>query len=468
MPLSNRLLSCLSRALILTGLLLAAAPASAQYDPQATFAPFEMGQAVNAYRSSNGLPGPQYWQNRADYTIHATLNPDQTAPSLSGDEIITYTNNSPDTLGQLWVQLDQNVYRPDSRSNLANGTAPRGTSEGVVLDKVEIERGGKFVAAPYLVSDTRMRVTLPAPLPGHGARTRLQVVWHFAIPGQWGGRMGWGMAKAGPIYDIAQWYPRMCVYDDIRGWDTAPYLAQEFYLEYGDFDYFVTVPSAMIVAGTGELVNPKVVLTAEQRARLARARASDATVMIRAPGEIGEPATRPRQGGTQTWHFHMHDTRDVAFSASAEFAWDAARINLPGGKSALAMSVYPAESAGNDRWGRSTEYLKDAVEHFSRRWYPFPWPVAINVAGPASGMEYPGLAFDGIQDKGKALFWITAHEIGHSWFPMLVGFDERRNAWMDEGFNTFIDVYESDDFNRGEYGPKRDSEYAPGGRQSGR
>ncbi|MGN6620202.1 MAG: M1 family aminopeptidase, partial [Sphingomonas sp.] len=252
-------------------------------------------------------------------------------------------------------------------------------------------------------------------------------------------------------------------YDDIRGWDTAPYLAQEFYLEYGDFDYWVTVPSNMLVAGSGELVNPQDVLTRQQLERFDRAKASDATVMIRSPQEIGDPASRPKQGGTLTWHYRMHDTRDVAFSASSVFAWDAARINLPGGKSALAESFYPAESQGNARWGRSTEYMKDAVENFSKRWYPYPWPAAINIAGPATGMEYPGIVFDGINDAGKALFWISAHEIGHGWFPMIVGSNERRDAWMDEGFNTFIDTYESDDFNHGEYGPKRDSEYAPGG-----
>jgi len=218
----------------------------------------------------------------------------------------------------------------------------------------------------------------------------------------------------------------------------------------------------MIVAGSGELLNPQDVLTPQQQARLAAARRSDRTVMIREPDRIGDPQTRPKTGPL-TWHFHMDNSRDVAFSASSAFAWDAARINLPSGKSSLAMSFYPAESAGPDRWARSTEYMKDAVERYSAKYYPYPWPAAINIAGPASGMEYPGIVFDGVEDKGKELFWISAHEIGHSWFPMIVGFDERRNAWMDEGFNTFIDTYESDEFNRGEYAPKRDSEYAPGG-----
>jgi len=435
------------------------------YNPREAFAPRTMSQPVNRYRSSNGLPGPDYWQNRADYVIHATL--DDKTPSLSGEETITYTNNSPDTLDVLWMQLDQNLYRKDSRgAHAGNGSHDYGqnTSDGYTLDSVEVFDGKSFVKVDSLVNDTRLRITLPAALKGGGAQTRVRIRWHFTIPGEWGGRMAWGMAKDGPIYDLAQWYPRMAVYDDIRGWDTLPYLAQEFYLEYGDFDYYVNVPADMLVAGSGELVNAKEVLTAEELKRFEQARTSDATVMIRSPDEIKDPATRPAsKDGRLTWHFHMNDTRDVAFSASRVFAWDAARINLPNGRTSMAMSFYPAESQGKDRWGRSTEYMKDAVENYSKRWYSYPWPAAINIAGPATGMEYPGIVFDGIDDAGKELFWISAHEIGHGWFPMIVGFDERRDAWMDEGFNTFIDTYESDDFNRGEYAPKRDSEFAPGG-----
>ncbi|WP_237452174.1 M1 family metallopeptidase [Qipengyuania algicida] len=456
----------------IAALLLTSLPAMAQsnaqadahkFDPVAAFAPFDMHQAVNVYRSSNGLPGPEYWQNRADYQIHASLNADAKVPSLKGSEVITYTNKSPDKLAELWLQLDQNRYRAGSRGAYAAGKPQGGTTDGYVLDSVEIEQGGSFVPAKTLVSDTRLRVTLPSLLAAKGGQIKLRISWHFDIPGAWGGRMAWGMAKDGPVYNLAQWYPRMAVYDDIRGWDTLPYLAQEFYLEYGNFDYYVTAPSDMIIAGSGALMNPQDVLTATQRKRLAEAHDSNATVFIIKRSEIGKASSRPKQGGTLTWHFHMNDTRDVAFAASKTFAWDAARINLPDGKSALAQSVYPAESAGDAAWGRSTQYLKDSVENFSRRWFTYPWPNAINVAGIASGMEYPGIVFDGINDRGKALFWITAHEIGHSWFPMIVGFDERRNAWMDEGFNTFIDTYESDDFNHGEYGPKRDSEYAPGG-----
>ena len=158
----------------------------------------------------------------------------------------------------------------------------------------------------------------------------------------------------------------------------------------------------------------------------------------------------------------MYNTRDVAFGASKAYMWDAAKVNLPGGKSALAMSVYPVESAGRNGWGRATEYLKKSMEYFSKKWFVYPYPVAVNEAGMAGGMEYPGIVFDGMNDKEGELYWVTAHEIGHNWFPMIVGSDERRYAFMDEGFNTFIDVYADDEFNNGEYAPKRDGEYAPG------
>jgi len=435
---------------------------TADYQPRETFAPFDMAQAVNNYRSGDGLPGPDYWQNRADYQIHATLDP--TAHAIVGEVTITYTNASPSALDVLWLQIEQNLYRPGSRGSLAQGAASRGNTDGMVLDKVTATLGTATTTITPVISDTRAQLPLPTPLAA-GGKAIIRIRYHYEVPSDsFGGRTGWMTAKNGaPIYSVAQWYPRMAVFDDIRGWDTAPYLAQEFYLEYGNFEYWLTVPSDMIVAGSGELQNPEEVLTPEEQRRLAMARRSDATVMIREPERVTDSATRPKQGGTLTWHYRMENTRDVAFSASSAFAWDAARINLPGGRTSLAMSLYPPESAGLAAWGRSTEYLKDSVERYSAKWFPYPWPNAINIAGPASGMEYPGIVFDGVADKGKELFWITAHEIGHSWFPMIVGFDERRHAWMDEGFNTFIDTYESDEFNKGEYAPKRDSEYAPGG-----
>ncbi|MEG9438064.1 M1 family metallopeptidase [Edaphobacter sp. HDX4] len=446
---------------------------SPTYNPVKTFAPFTMPDPVNAYRSSNGAPGPSYWQNEADYDLHPNI--DTANKQLSATETITYTNNSPDLLTSLWLHVEQNTYRKDSRSRLAGGAVrsrrrnspeqagPPPSSDGYAFDSVEIESGKQRTKADYLISDTRMQIRLAEPLKPHGGQLKIHIKYHYQIPGIWGGRTSWGKAKEGEIYDMAQWYPRMCVYDDLRGWDTLPYLGSEFYLEYGHFDYYVTVPSSFIVAGSGELVNPKEVLTSQEVARLEQAKNSDATVMILKPEEVGKPESRPRQDGTLTWHFHMDRTRDVAFSASPVFVWDAAKINLPDGKKSLAMSVYPPESIGDDAWTKSTEYVKNSVENFSKRWYPYPYPAAINVAGFSTGMEYPGIVFDGIPDKGAFLFWVTAHEIGHDWFPMIVGSNERRNAFMDEGFNTFIDIFESDEYAAGKYGPKRDSEYSAGG-----
>jgi Peptidase family M1 domain len=485
--------------LLLLALLVAPILASAQsaptYDPRITFAPLTFPEPVNAYRSGSGAPGPQYWQNAADYVMHASI--DTSTKTLTNDETITYTNNSPDTLISLWIHLEQNSYRKDSREHtLGNAGAPPrvrpsgspplptpprtaradNSTEGFVFESVEIEPGatglGATTKADYLVSDTRMQVRLTTPLKPHTA-LRIHMRYHYTIPGEWGGRTSWGAAAHGEIYDIAQWYPRMCVYDDLRGWDTLPYIGSEFYLEYGRFDYSVTVPANFIVAGSGELTNPTEVLTPKQIARLEQARHSDKTVYIRTPEETTDPTSRPKKDGTLTWRFHMDHTRDVVFTASPTFVWDAARINLPKddhpanslptGKISLAMSVYPIESVGPEGWSRSTEYLKDAIEDFSRRWFPYPYPNAINVAGFSTGMEYPGIIFDGIHDQSKFLFWVTAHEIGHNWFPMIVGSNERRWAFMDEGFNTFIDIFESDDFSHGAYGPKRDSEYSADG-----
>ena len=451
--------------LVVTVPALAAAPAPSAYNPKEAFAPLTLPEPVNSYRSGSGAPGPDYWQNRVDYDIKARI--DVVAKTLSATEVVTYTNNSPGALPSLWVQLDQNIYKSDSRASIVGGgrRGPGGGlhTDGYAIESVEIGRGKTWVKAPFVFSDTRMDVHLPEPLKGHGGKLKIRIVYHYTVPGLFGGRTSWVDTKNGPIFDIAQWFPRMAVYDDIRGWDTLPYLGQEFYLEYGDIDYAITVPAGMMVMGGGVLKNPLEVLTPVQRARLAEAGKSDATVMIRTPDEVAKDAAAPAPAGTKTWRYHFANTRDVAFSASVAFIWDAARINLPGGKTALAESVYPVESQGDGAWGRSTEYTKDSVEHFSQRWFTYPYPTAWSIAGGSSGMEYPGMAFDGIGDKGKELFWITAHEIGHTWFPMTVGSNERRDAWIDEGFNTFIDTFESDEFKGGVFGPKRDGEYAPGG-----
>jgi hypothetical protein len=444
-----------------------AQPAVVPADTTSVFRPAELFSPVfytspgNERRAPNGEPGSAYWQNRSDYEINATL--DTVKNMLTASEHITYTNNSPDSLTYLWLQLDQNTYRNDARSAFT-GLPAAGHTAGYLLDSVFIQYGNRLRKAEYVVTDTRMQIRLPQGLSPKGGRLQVFIKYRYTIPGSFGGRTDYLHTKNGKIYEIAQWFPRLCVYDDDIGWNTLPFLGSgEFYLEYGDIDYRITVPWNMILGGSGELMNPQEVLTPTEISRLEKARNSDETILIRRPEEINDPRTRSRQRGDATWHFRMTNTRDVAFGASSAYIWDAARVNLPEGKKCLAMSVYPVESSGNDAWGRATEYLKGSIEHFSRKWFVYPYPVAVNEAGLAGGMEYPGIVFDGWQDKGKDLYWVTAHEIGHNWFPMIVGSDERRFAWMDEGFNTFIDIYAADEFHQGEYAPKRDAEYAPGG-----
>jgi len=427
------------------------------------FAPMFFKDKGNEFHSANGYPGPKYWQNRVDYVLKAKI--DTVAKTLTCNETVSYTNNSPDALPYLWLQMDQNTYKNDARSKFLGGyiTANGQHTDGYQIESISIVENGKSQKADYIISDTRMQIRLPKSLAANGGKINFVINYHYTIPGTFGNRTDYNQTKNGKIYEIAQWFPRMCVYDDSRGWDTQPFLGSgEFYCEYGNIDYSVNVPWDMIVAGSGELVNPNEVLTAKQIARLNQARNSDKTIMIRDANEIKDPASRPVNKGTLTWHFKMNNTRDVAFGASNAYIWDAARINLPGGKKSMSMSVYPIESYGPKGWERSTEYLKKSVEYFSNKWFVYPYPVAINEAGTAGGMEYPGILFDGIRDTGDELYWVTAHEIGHNWFPMIVGSNERRYAFMDEGFNTFIDVYASDEFNHGEYAPKRDGEYAPG------
>jgi hypothetical protein len=439
---------------------------SAQKNPESIFNPHELfaqnlfTKNGNEFRSANGAPGPKYWQNRADYILQAVI--DTVGNRLSCKETITYTNNSPDALSSLWLQLDQNTYRKDARSNFYSKRGGGDHTEGYQFESIAIEYKGKTTKANYIINDTRMQIRLPNDLSSK-EKIKIHINYHYSIPGRFGGRNDFFSTKNGKIYEIAQWYPRMCVYDDLEGWSTLPFLGSgEFYCEYGDFDYTVTVPAGMIVAGSGELQNEKEVLSSTQIERLNAAKKSDKTLMIRTAEEVNNNSGKKLAKKLASWHFKMNNTRDVAFGASSAYVWDAARVNLPGSKKALAMSVYPVESMGKDAWGRATEYLKKSIEYFSEKWFVYPYPVAVNEAGMAGGMEYPGIVFDGINDKADELYWVTAHEIGHNWFPMIVGSDERRYAFMDEGFNTFIDVYASDNFNNGEYAPKRDGEYAPG------
>ncbi|HEY5220391.1 MAG TPA: M1 family metallopeptidase [Gemmatimonadaceae bacterium] len=396
------------------------------------FAPLDL-PTPNSFRLGSGAPGPGYWQNRADYNIQATL--DTGAHVLHGTERLKYTNNSPVTLDYVWVQVEQDaftngslnsyVYAPNSRfgSNGFNG--------GDIFERFDqVIPGKKNVPLHTRVSTTVMKVDLAEPL-APGKTTTFDIAWHFAIPAHGADRMGYD----GALFELAQWYPRMVVYDDVKGWNIEPYLGQgEFYLEYGDFDYAVTVPAGYIVAGTGMLDNAREVLTPTQIARLKLAEKSDTTINIITEAELTSGAARLKTTGTETWRFSAHNVRDVAWTTSPAYMWDASSW-----KGILAQAYYRPSAISP--WSDAADEARMSIMEYSERWYPYPYPQISAVEGPISGMEYPMLAMENHSRDVYGLYNVVTHEIGHNWFPMIVGSNERMHFWMDEGFNTFINTF---------------------------
>ena len=431
-----------------------------KYNYQETFAPFFYTKNGTNTRSASGQPGFEYWQNRADYQLSAKL--DEANNEISGTSIVSYTNNSPDKMSFLWMHLDQNLFKDDSRGNAVIPiTGSRNGAQGQIFDggfkikSVKILVVNKGISTEkevkFLITDTRMQVFLPQELNSKGGNVKIKIDFSFISPNEGSDRMGILGTMFGKIFTVAQWYPRMCVYDDIQGWNTNPYLgASEFYLEYGDFDVNITVPSNHFVVCSGELVNSKEVYSIEQQKRWEQALKSDQTVIIRSAEEVKNASNIVSQSN-KTWRFKIKNARDVSWASSPAFILDAARINLPSGKKSIAISAYPFESNGNRAWSRSTEYTKTSIEHYSQKWFEYPYPAAVNVAGIVGGMEYPGIVFCEYKAKSNDLWGVTDHEFGHIWFPMIVGSNERLFAWMDEGFNTFINTLSSADFNKGEY-----------------
>jgi len=410
----------------------------------------------NEYRSAKGIPGPSYWQNRASYLIHATFSEKDT--SVTGDVTITYINNSPDELDYLWLQLDQNIFETSSRSVAATRypgdyfSVLGKINGGFRVSNITVIQNGNSYSAETIITDTRMQVRLNKPMLPKGDSISIKMNFSFSIPLDGAGRFGRQYTRNGVVYQIAQWYPRMCVYDDVEGWNTLPYMGfGEFYCEYGDYEYYITAPADMILFGSGDLQNAAEVLTAEQIKRLEQAAASDKTVMIIKPDEAGKTGTRLVTGGNLTWHFIMKHTRDVGWAAGKGLIWDAAKINLPSGRKALAMSAYPVESIGDTAWSRSTEYLKASIEIYSKNFFEYPWNNAVSSGGITGGMEYPGMIFNNYKETKARLWFLIAHEIGHNWYPMIVGNNERRYMWQDEGFNTYINYIATAIFNNGEY-----------------
>lgn len=430
--------------------------AQSNYDPYTLFSPQVYPVGGNEYRNGAGEPGPAYWQNKADYQITASL--DDTKSTVTAVVTITYRNNSPKALPYIWLTLEQNLFTQESRGSAklpVSGRSRYGDSKsafngGYIFKSVRVlsDVNGKIqeTAADTILTDTRMQVKLAKPLQPK-SEIKIRMEYSFAVPEHGADRMGYLDTKNGRIFAIAQWYPRVCVYDDVRGWNTEPYLgASEFYLEYGDFDVTITAPANHVIVSSGELLNPQEVMTDAQYKRYVQARESEKTVIIKTKDELAESATAKK-----TWKYKLTNARDFAWAGSKSFIWDGCKINLPNGKKSFAQSVYPVESVG---YSRSSEFVKGSVEGYSNRWFAYPYPVAVNVASNVSGMEYPGIIFCSYDDKDEALWGVTDHEMGHTWFPMIVGNNERRYGWMDEGFNTFINNINSRDFNNGEYAQK--------------
>lgn len=437
-----------------------------KYDYHETFGPNFYTKNGNEYRAATGEPGPKYWQNRADYQLDVKLNEEQN--EISGSMILTYTNNSPQKLDFVWMQLDQNLFKQDSRGTaivaLQNGVpVSRNWGRGQAFDagykikSVKVLSGAKnekAVDVKYLIDDTRMQVFLPTAVAALGGKLNLKIEYSFVSPEYGSDRMGVMNTQNGKIFNVAQWYPRMCVFDDVMGWNTLPYSGPgEFYLEYGTFNVNITAPAKVIVVCSGQLQNPTEVWTAEQLKRWAQAEKSDKTVIIRSAAEVTDPASRPAGKALLTWKYKIENARDVAWGASASFIIDAAKMNMPSGKKGLSISAYPVESDGVGAWGRSTEYVKKSVEYNSAKWFEYPYPNATAVAGNVGGMEYPGIVFCSARSTGRSLWSVHDHEFGHTWFPMIVGSNERMYGWMDEGFNTFINTLSTANFNNGEYKP---------------
>ncbi len=439
-PLSYR-----SVLLLTIGLLLGSSVAAQTMPPfppdnREVFAPLDLPTPTD-YRSAEGRPGPAYWQQQADYNIAVSLDP--VTHRITGSVRITYTNNSPQPLLQLWLQLDQNAFAANSRSARLQTEESRwrGASDsgGYDISDVSVSRQGEFYAPEYFIDDTRMHISLAKPLPV-GAVMDIMMTYSYTVPEYGADRTGRVDVEGGTVYQIAQWYPRVYVFDDVNGWNAMPYLGQgEFYTEYGNFNVEITTPSDFVVVGTGELLNPEEVYTSEQVKRLERARTSSETVNIIRDREVGREKSRPDDVPALTWKFRAENVRDVAWGASQAFVVDATSW-----ENVLVMSAYPREAIGTEEkpgWERSAEYVRHSIKHYSETWFRYPYPVAINVAGIVGGMEYPMIVFCSMNARDQALFGVTDHEFGHTWFPMIVGSDERRYAWMDEGFNTFINYF---------------------------
>lgn len=403
-------------------------------------------------RLGSGYPGPGYWQQQADYTINARLDPEN--ETIDASMRVVYHNNSPHELGYIWMNLEQNSFRSDSL-----GTVSR--TAGGVMKMLEDDFDGGFdiptirsggVDLVMKIYDTLGRIDLQSPiLPGQVFEFEMD--FGFKVPPHLR-RMGAEKVEQGTIFEIAQWFPQICKYDDVHGWNTLPYLGSgEFYTDFGNYRVSITVPRAFTVASSGTLTNSHAVLTQTQQRRLNEAMSTDEPVWIISPDEVGTDELRPTPAHELTWEFEIDNTRTFAWAASDAFIWDATHATVTNRDGSthdvLCQSLFPKEAKvwpHTDGDGGSSRYIKHSIEYYSQMLYPYPYSSMSNINGPEGGMEYPGIIFCGSRNRANGLFGVTDHEIGHNWFPMLINSDERRYMWQDEGFNTFINLYSEADF----------------------
>ena len=388
-------------------------------------------------RTRTGVPGPNYWQQWASYTLAARLDP--RTKRLHGSGRVRYHNRSPDTLGTVALHLYQNLHNAQSPRNeevpLTGGvTLSRLAAQGTPLT------AGEGMGAGYVVNGTIATVRLPRPLvPGDSAE--LEMEWSFEVPPDGAPRMG----QDGEIWWLAYWYPQVAVYDDVSGWQADPYLGNaEFYMGYGDYDVSLTMPAGWLVTATGELQNPTETLTPRTRERLAQARRSRDVVHVVGEGERGKGAITAPGKPTLTWRFAARNVRDFTFGTSDRWLWDAA-LALAGDANGdgapdttLVQSFWRPERKAY-AWHKSARYAQHSIEFLSRFLWPYPYPHMTAVDGlvSCSGMEYPMLTCIGGRRDTLSLYSVTVHEIAHMWFPMMVGSDEKRHAWQDEGLTRF-------------------------------
>ena len=415
----------------------------------------------NEYRSGSGAPGPKYWQQRADYLITAEL--DDSNQTISGSETITYYNNSPDVLKYLWLQLDQNNMAKGNNTEKTKVTkitdARDAKAVGINLNLHDFDGGFKIKSVtdasgqplPYIINYTMMRVDLPKPL-SPGQNTSFSIAWSYNINNGMltdeRTQFEYFPEDGNYVYAIAQWFPRMCVYDDYEGWQNKQFLGQgEFALPFGNYTVKLTVPADHIVAATGTLQNPESVLTKTELERLEKAKNTfDKPVIIVTQAEAVQKE-KTKSPEKKMWEFKAENVRDFAFASSRKFIWDAQAVKV-GDKKPLAMSFYPKE--GNPLWEKeSTQAIKNALEVYSRFTIDYPYPVAISVHAADQGMEYPMICFNhGRPDKNgnysvetrTGMIGVIVHEVGHNFFPMIINSDERQSTWMDEGLNSFVQL----------------------------